>query len=274
MVTEQTEHGVGVEERFLFDLQGFLKLSEVLSPAECASYINTLRQLEEREYEDRFLDANGPDRPGRPTKQVKRANQIRLNGLLRLDPIFDSLIDHPRVLPYLREFVHKPQLINTWSISKFRGAVHSGWHRGVPTSDFICEANGIVRSRMFNTIYLLTDNGPEDGCVVALPASHKSSFDLPWDDYDGLELPGSTPVTGKAGDVILLSETVIHNGLLKTTPGVRSNIYFNYTHAHYSSLMRAPMSRHHFFLPPPQRSRLTPTQLELTEWMEFMEPTD
>lgn len=72
-------------------------------------------------------------------------------------------------------------------------------------------------------------------------------------------------MTGKAGDVILLSETVIHNGLLKTTPGVRSNIYFSYTHAHHSSLMRAPMSRHHFFLPPPQGSRLTPTQLEFTE---------
>ena len=202
-----------------------------------------MRKLEERDYEDRFLDANGPDRPGRPTKELRKANQVRLNGLLRLDPTFDDLIDHPRVLPYLREFVHEPQLINTWSISKFEGAVHSGWHRGVPTADYHYQ-DGTIRSRMFNVVYLLSDNGPDDGCVVALPGSHKSSFDLKWGDYDGLELPGAVPVTGKAGDVLVFSEAVIHNGLLKTPPGVRSNIYFNYTHAHYNVMTREPVKAH------------------------------
>ena len=174
-VAEQTgQNGVTDAERFLFDLRGFLILPGVLSVAECAAFNARLAQLESRQYEDRFLDANGPDRPGRPTKELNLANQIRLNGLLRLDPIFDTLIDHPRVVPYLREFVEKPQLINTWSISKCPGAVHSGWHRGVPTSDY-SYTNGEIRSRMFNTIYFLTDNGPDDGCVVALPGSHKST---------------------------------------------------------------------------------------------------
>ncbi len=258
---------VSTEDRFLFDLQGFLILPEVLSTSECEGYIDVLRKLEERDYEDRFLDANGPDRPGRPTKELRKANQVRLNGLLRLDPTFDDLIDHPRVLPYLREFVHEPQLINTWSISKFEGAVHSGWHRGVPTADYHYQ-DGTIRSRMFNVVYLLSDNGPDDGCVVALPGSHKSSFDLKWGDYDGLELPGAVPVTGKAGDVLVFSEAVIHNGLLKTPPGVRSNIYFNYTHAHYNVMTREPTNCHHFYLPPQQRSRLTPARLELTKWME------
>lgn len=268
---EEQEVEVTEEDRFLFDLQGFLMLRSVLTPTECAAFIEVLRRLEAQEYEDRFLDLNGPDRPGRATKQVGRAHQIRLNGVLRLDPIFDMLIDHPRVVPYLREFVEVPQLINTWSITKFKGAVHSGWHRGVPTSDFICHGGGQVRTLMCNTVYFLTDNGPEDGCVVALPGSHKSSFDLSWDDYDGLALPGSTPITGKAGDVLIFSEAVIHNGLLKTTEGERSNIYFNFMHGHYHNALRAPMSCHHFYLPPDQRRRLTPARLKLTRWMEFMQ---
>ena len=51
-------------------------------------------------------------------------------------------------------------------------------------------------------------------------------------------------------------------------PGVRSNIYFNYTHAHYNVMTREPTNCHHFYLPPQQRSRLTPARLELTKWME------
>ena len=166
---------VSADERFLFDLQGFLLLPQVLSASECGRYLDRLRAAESREYEDSWQAGREEGREGRPTRELKRANQVRMNGLLRLDPVFDELIDHPRVLPYLEEFVGLPQLINTWSISKFEGAVHSGWHRGVPVSDY-SYFNGEIRSRMFNVVWFLTDNGPDDGCIVTLPGSHKSSF--------------------------------------------------------------------------------------------------
>ena len=259
---------VSIEDRFLFDLQGFVLLPGVLSASECERYLGKLNEAEDREYDDRWQESLAAGKQGRPTKESKRAHQVRLNGLLRLDPAFDELIDHPQVLPYLEEFVGLPQLINTWSISKYEGAVHSGWHRGVPTSDY-AYSNGEIRSRMFNVVWFLSDNGPEDGCIVALPGSHKSSFDLRFDDYDGLELPGSVPVVGKAGDVLVFSETVVHNGLLKTSRGTRSNLYFNYVHAHYNVMAREPTNSHHFYLPPEMRKRLTPKRLQLTSWMEL-----
>ena len=243
--TTMTSNGVTIDERFLFDLQGFLLLKGVLSQEECERYLTALTALEEREYDDGWIAARGLE-TGRLTKELKRANQVRLNGIVRLDPAFDGLIDHAQILPYLKEFVGDPQLINSWSITKFKGAVHSGWHRGVPTSDYSYH-DGEARSRMFNTVFFLTDNGPEDGCVVALPGSHKSSFDLRYQDYEGLELPGAAPLTGSAGDVLLFSECVMHNGLLKTTEGVRSNLYFNYVHAHYNVMMREPNNCHHFY---------------------------
>ena len=60
------------------------------------------------------------------TKDLFLEHHIRLNGLPRLDSVFDRLIAHPGYLPYLEEFMHEPQLINTWSISKYpgRGATH------------------------------------------------------------------------------------------------------------------------------------------------------
>jgi phytanoyl-CoA dioxygenase PhyH len=259
---------VSIEDRFLFDLQGFLVLREVLSTQDCARFMEVLRRLEGQTYADPWQSALEPGPPGRPTRETALPCQLRLNGLPRLDPLFDSLIDHPRVVPYLREFMGLPQLINTWSISKEKGAEPGGWHRGVPPTDYSCR-NGEIRSRMLNVVFFLTDNGPDDGCIVALPGSHKSSFDLAWKEYYGLGLPGSVPVTGKAGDVLMFSEAVIHNGLLKTTPGVRTNLYYNYVHAHYNVMTREPRNCHHFYFPPEIRARFTPRQRELTAWMDL-----
>lgn len=256
------------EDRFLFDLQGFLVLRGVLTAAECAAYRETLECLESQRYEDPWLASLPPGPPGRPTRETALPHQLRLNGLPRLDPLFDTLIDPPRVLPYLREFVGLPQLINTWSISKSPRAEPGGWHRGVPTTDYSYR-NGEIRTRMLNVVYFLTDNGPDDGCIVALPGSHKSNLDLTWRDYYGLEMPGAAVVTGRAGDVLMFSEAVLHNGLPKTTAGVRSNLYYNYVHAHYNVMTREPRNCHHFYFPPAVRERFTPTQRELTAWMEF-----
>ena len=223
--------GISTEDRFLFDLQGFIVLRDVLSPAECTDILQVLRPLEVQDYADEWMQSLAPGPPGRPTRETQIPYQTRLNGLPRLDSGFDQLIDHPRIFTYLQAFVGEPQLINTWSISKERDTPSGGWHRGVPTTDYSYK-DGQVRSRMLNTVYFLTDNGPSDGCVVGIPGSHKSSFDLAWRDYQGLEMPGATPVTGKAGDVLLFSEAMIHDGLPKTTTGTRTNLYFNYVHAH------------------------------------------
>jgi hypothetical protein len=259
---------VSIEERFQFDLQGFLLLREVLTPEECASYLAVLRRLEEGSYEDAWQTALPPGPPGRPTRETGQPHQVRLNGLPRLDPTFDTLIDHPRVLPYLQAFVGLPQLINTWSISKWEGSKTAGWHRGVPPTDYQCR-NGEIRSRMLNVVYFLTDNGPEDGCMVALPGSHKNGIDLRWGDYPGLVMPGARAITGRAGDAFLFSEAVLHDGLPKSTGGVRTNLYFNYVHAHYNVMTREPRNCHHFYFPEAIRARFTPARRELTAWMEF-----
>jgi hypothetical protein len=256
---------VSIEDRFHFDLGGFLILRDVLPPEECDAYLNAIQKLEQREYEDTWLTNMGP---GRPTKETNREHQTRLNGLPRLDPIFDTLIAHPVIVPYLNAFMGDPQLINTWSISKFCGSLQGGWHRGVPTTDYSYR-NGDIRSRMLNVVIFLTDNGADDGCVVAIPGSHKSNFDLPWVEYKALDMPGAFPVTGKAGDVFMFSEAVIHDGLPKTTEPVRTNLYFNYVHAHYNVMNREPKNCHHFYFPQDIRARFSDEQKAMTRWMEL-----
>jgi hypothetical protein len=67
----------------------------------------------------------------------------------------------------------------------------------------------------------------------------------------------------------MFSEATIHDGLPKTTDGTRTNLYFNYVHAHYNGMVREPRNCHHFYFPPAIRQRFSPRQLELTSWMEM-----
>ena len=254
------------EHTFLFDLHGYIILRGVLAQSECDEMLSVIHDLESRDYEDKWMEAVGP---GRPTKELQKEHQIRLNGLPRLDPVFDRLIAHERVVAYLREWMGEPQLINTWSISKSQEAAFSGWHRGVPTTDYSYR-NGTIRTRMFNTVYFLTDNGPEDGCVVAIPGSHKSNIDLDLKAHPAYEMPGATPIVGKAGDLLLFSEATLHDGLPKTTDGIRTNLYYNYVHAHYNVMTREPRNCHHFYFPPEVRDRFTDEQREMTAWMQYV----
>ena len=60
------------------------------------------------------------------------------------------------------------------------------------------------------------------------------------------------------------------DGLPKTSPGIRRNLYFNYVHAHYNVVMPnrpTPTAAFHR-----QCARFDQTQRALTHWMEFTHP--
>ena len=61
-----TLDGVTVEDRFHFDLTGFLILRGVLSQEECQGYLKVLQDLEAQEYEDGFPCSN-PEPPPKPS---------------------------------------------------------------------------------------------------------------------------------------------------------------------------------------------------------------
>jgi hypothetical protein len=261
-------------DRFLFDLQGFLLLEGVLPPDEVLAYRALVRRVEERDYDDSWI-ANHRGAPGsepNPTKEGAPP-RLRMNGLLRLDDAFHRLIDHPRVLPYLEAFMEGPQIINTWSIAKARGAERGAWHRGMPAESYSAR-NGLIRSTMLNVVWFLDDNGPEDGCMVAIPGSHKNAIDIDLSGFAHEETPGMRRITGKAGDVFMFSESVFHDGLRKTTDGLRTNLYFNYGSKHFNVMTYSPQHNRHFCVPPEVRARFTDKQREMSAWMRHCIPVE
>ncbi len=104
------KNDISIEDRFHFDLSGFVKLENVLSPETCESILSKLYELEKQTYDDVWIPSLGEGRPPKPTLETNRESQVRMNGLPRLDSIFDQLIDQPTVLAYLNAFVGEPQL--------------------------------------------------------------------------------------------------------------------------------------------------------------------
>lgn len=259
--------GVTLEDKFLFDNQGYIILRAAIAQDDVALLLSEVQRLEKLEHDDSRWRKTRPDgRIGQPTKHID-PGWVRLNGLLRMSGAFDRLIDYPTVFPYLKEFMSEPQVANTWSITKTMGNDTGQWHRGVGP-DLYSVRNGQICTRMLNTVYFLTENGPDDGCMLTIPGGHKSNFDLPFGRYKGLDMPGSIRITGQPGDVLIFSEALLHNGLGNTSGRTRTNVYYNYVNKDYNVATYSPEHNFHFAMPPSVRARFTEQQKRASGWME------
>lgn len=261
------------EERFLFDIQGFLVLRSAIEPDLVAALDTAVVANEAKDHDERWAE-NLPVVHGQHfTKDTHIESQIRLNGLPRLDPVFDQLIAHPSYLPYLKAFMGEPQLVNTWSISKYEGREATDWHHGLPIEDYTVRS-GEIFSPMLNVITMLTPNHSGDGCFTVIPGSHKKNFTLNHKRWGsaGLDTPGAIEITGEPGDVFLFTEALTHAGARKTTRRRRTTLQYNHVHQHRCSPMWDHHNARHYWMPPSIRARFSHPQRELTRWMSYTLP--
>lgn len=275
LMSKPLEKSVSIEDKFLFDLQGFLILRGAIDRDLCAELLRAASRLEAQEFPDEWREKLPPEQRKHRTRDTDIPGQTRLNGLSRLDPVFDEIIAHPAILPYLKEFQGDPQLVNTWCITKSKGCEPGWWHHGIVPEDYRV-LNGVIQSPMINVVTMLTPNTAGDGCLLVQPGSHKKNFTLPSDRYGkaGAEVPGAIEVTGEPGDVVLFCEALSHNGGAKSSEGTRTNLYYNHMHSHRSVVMYDRANAHHYWLPPEVRARFNEEQKNLTRWMEMVAPVE
>lgn len=266
-------HIVTDEEKYLFDIQGFLVLRGAIDRDLVEALDRAVVENEAIDHDESWADGLPVVHGQHFIKDTDVEHQIRLNGLPRLDPIFDRLIAHPAILPYLKEFMGEPQLVNTWSISKYEGRGATVWHNGLPTYEYTVR-DGVIRSPMINVVIMLTPNHPGDGCFAVIPGSHKKNLDLDYQRWGtaGLDTPGAIEVTGEPGDVMIFSEALTHTGATKTTSRRRTTLQYNHLHLNRACIMWDHHNARHFWMPPSIRARFTPEQRELTRWMDYTIP--
>ena len=263
---------VSDEEKFLFDIQGFLILRGAIDRQLVDALDRAVVENEALDHDESWADGLPIVTAQHFIKDTNIEHQVRLNGLPRLNPIFDQLIAHPTILPYLTEFMGEPQLVNTWAISKYTGRQATGWHNGLPIEEYTVH-NDVIRSPMVNVVTMLTPNHAGDGCFTVIPGSHKKNLPINacWRTA-GLDTPGAIEVTGDPGDVMIFTEALTHAGAAKTSTRRRTTLQYNHVHRNRACPMWDYHNVRHYWMAPSIRARFTAEQRELTRWMDYTIP--
>ncbi len=214
-------------QQYLFDLQGYLVLEDVLDAGELAA-LNELidaRDLPDKEGIQRFGDACGSSPEG--------------PGFLQWGQPFCDLLDHERILPVLRF-----RLGDCFRLDRIYGIrTREGSPRGYLHSDYGASAIGapsvpgeryhwpenVLHTGFVVVSWNLTDAGPGHGGFCCVPGSHKSVFRIPehieeaHEDSDQVILPPAP-----AGSVTLFTEAITHGTAAWRAPHDRRCLLFKY----------------------------------------------
>lgn len=229
------------EERYLFDLQGYLFLAGAL-PAEFVAEINhaidTLESLNDDEVEARgvprrycqtdnvLVETGGPPAGGLPDY----GSPILPNG-----GFAEQLIDWPVTLPYVQEMIGEPCRLDAASYMSRNSQGAFKWHHGgaelLPYSEYAFR-DGQFKCVSVKIGYALTDVDVEDGCFAVIPGSHKSSFTNPLVGHvPDPEHPLVRPIPVRAGDAIVFSEDLSHGAVVNRRSKVRRTLFYSYAPA-------------------------------------------
>lgn len=221
-----TTMSVTDEERYLFDLQGFLVIPDAIDDDALVA-INAL-------IDEQLADAD-PTAPA--VKFGEGGGQVLGWGTPFLD-----LVDNPRITPYLEEFVDPYFRLDHEYIHVLRpragsltgtfssATLHGG---GTPfdASQYYRFSEGRIWSGLTVVAYYLRDVKPGEGGLACVPGSHKSSFELPehLKTLDG-ELPSwIVPVPAPAGTAVIFTEAQAHGTLPWLGAGERRTAFYKYS---------------------------------------------
>ena len=257
------------EERYLFDLHGYLVLRGVLSPDmrqrlnEAIDYLETL--------DDSQTAALGAGRKYRASDNVYAQTGTPSEGrlgdydceVLRYGGPFEELIDLPQTLDYIEEMIGEPSRLDAASfMSRNSGGAfrfHHGYAELLPYSEYAFR-DGAFKCVSVKIGYALTDVDVEDGCFAVIPGSHKSNFTNPLVG----QIPDPThplvqPLPCKAGDAIIFSEDLSHGAVENHRSKVRRTLFYSYAPAFHCTWHGLAMTAEGF------EQRATPRRLELIQ---------
>ena len=212
------------EQRYLFDVTGYLHLKNVVTG-------EALQKTQEAV--DRYIQTPPEDFP--PGFELQELYQ---HGFA-FDKSLEALTLHPVTWPIVKELTfNKPRFAR----GSLKREVHSDWKPEERTrtnpgglhcarddhgwySTLYKVKDGRIYCDDFVAFFYFTDVFPGDGGLIVIPGSHKSEFQRPknllmLDEGDGIDPephPVFTNITPRAGDVVIISELLTH-GVLRWRP--------------------------------------------------------
>jgi len=270
-------------DEYLFDLNGFVILRGVLTPAEVAdanARIDTIpRALPRLGWHGWVQREDHPEHRGISYQQV-----YELGGA------FERMIDHANYINYVLRFIggqdtfdyhHGPLFIDE-NFFTIRGpgeaiTLHAGGHDRCKRMQFRYH-NGRFMCAQINVLIAFTDIGPGDGATMVIPGSHKSNLVHPeflnpkrgeeWQEGKGGSVDGvagAQEVHMKAGDAIVFVDATCHGSAKRVNPGERRISVYRYG----SSWNRTRWGYH---ASPELLARVSPYARKLVHPQEYIRP--
>ncbi|NKB69475.1 MAG: hypothetical protein GKR89_20580 [Candidatus Latescibacteria bacterium] len=240
------------QQRYLFDVTGYLHLPNALSPDE----------LERgRRATQRYLDTPPDQLPPGFAIDGKR----HLHGFA-FDKALEALVFHPSTWPIVKELTNdKPRFVSGTLQVDRPGEVPAGRLHcaredlGWQSVNHQCR-DGRVHCDNFAVFPYFDDVGPGEGGLGCIPGSHKTLIECPDELFNGGIVtdpppPGTVRIEPKAGDIVVISEGLVHSTLQwKPTDRIRRILVLRYA-TQYTGYTRGPE--------PAIAERLAPQTLEL-----------
>ncbi|HEY5578126.1 MAG TPA: phytanoyl-CoA dioxygenase family protein [Acidimicrobiia bacterium] len=204
------------EERYFFDINGYLVVPGVLDTAE-VGHLNAV------------LDRQALPEPGSSIQ-----SQRFQADFLGWDPACLRLLDHERMLPLIEELCGSfVRLDHAYGILMSPGTYGLGLHGNAtpwdPSSYYVWHG-GRMHNGLIVVSYALVDVGPGDGGFCCIPGSHKSNLRLP-EGVDRLpeHLRLVRQIPHRAGDVVAFTEALTHGTLPWNASYQRRHLLFKYS---------------------------------------------
>lgn len=216
------------EERYLFDLNGYLVVRGALAADEMDALDAALERV------DVWAEA-----ARRPQTVHNNALKTHLGPVRDWGPEFLALATHPVVLGYLRELLGPGlRLDHEYAIYMREGADGLPMHGGGTPYDpaqYYHYRDGRLHNGLTVVALSLGEVAPGDGGFCCVPGSHKANLRLP----EGFRNPerGQPWLVQPAlsrGDLVIFTEALTHGTLSWRAPRERRSLLYKYAPAHLS----------------------------------------
>ena len=201
------------EQRYLFDINGYLHIRQVLNAEELAAAQAAV---------DRYIST--PEEELAEGFSRSEDGKYYANGFA-FDKALEALVVHPGIWPIIKEFTHdcpafsrETLIVDTHQHEPF--GLHCaredyGWQ-----STRFDTREGRIFCDDFVIFPYFDDVFPGDGGLLVVPGSHKAAFDRPPRLFNGGVIAnregipdGIVNVTPRAGDVVVMTEMLVHGTL-------------------------------------------------------------
>ena len=239
------------KEKFLFDLHGFILIKNAVPQDDIRRMVELCDQWHSLPDAELPAPLRSYTDPG-----VKPEDARTLVNVDYGDEAFQRLALNPQIMRFVTAFtLNSPQLLDIALTRNLRESNDLAFHGGVvdfgdiprgmyhPACDYQA-VDDTIFANFLNAAVPLVDV-PEGTGFVCIPGSHKTPFQRPADIdiYDGP--PTVVNVCPRAGDVVLFTESLVHDARKWTADYPRRTAFVRYSTSYASwSPGQAPLEAH------------------------------